>query len=133
MGAIDTSDATLASLLAADEMVRYALLCEARTCSRIDASNPIDRVLRQFEEMIDRFAAQGIDTAQQRAGGGKSPAAAGRWLAAGTSADISSASELFLDARLAKRRLLFRDPDLAPSKTSCSSSATPTSRRTTTA
>ena len=114
VGALDTSDATLASLLAADEMVPYAFLCEARTCSRIDPSNPIDRVLRQFEEMIDRFAAQGIDTAQQRQEAANLRQRLVGWLAAGTSADPSLARELFLEARQAKRRLMFRDPTLEP-------------------
>ncbi len=103
VGPLDTSDATLASLLSHGDTVPYAFLCEARTCSRIDESGPIERVLKQFEEMIDRFASQGIDTTPER-----------KQLVELRKRSVTSAEGLFLEARAAKRRLMFRDPTLAP-------------------
>ncbi|MHB8899121.1 MAG: HzsA-related protein [Thermoguttaceae bacterium] len=114
VGPLDTSDATLASLLAADELVAYAFLCEARTCSRIDPTGPIERVLGQLEEMIDRLASQGIDTSGERQEAAELRQRLEGWLAAGQSADPGPTRELFVDARQAKRKLMFRDPALQP-------------------
>lgn len=107
VGPLDTSDATLASLLAVRETIPYAFLCEARTFSRIDPTDPVERMLRQFEEMIDRFAVQEIDTTRER-----NELAALRERAAGPL--DRAAAGLFLDARMAKRHLMFRDPALKP-------------------
>lgn len=103
VGPLDTSDGKLASLLAAGDLIQYAFLCEARTGSRIDPSDPIDRVLRQFEEMIDRLASQGIDTRRER-----------EELAELRRQTNRPAEALFRAAREAKRRLMFRDPNLEP-------------------
>ncbi len=108
VGPLDTSDATLAALLAEDETIPYAFLCEARTCSRIDSSDPVDRVLKQFEEMIERLASQGIDTTAER-----KELAELQQLSA-VSMEPGPATELFYQARLAKRHLMFRDPALKP-------------------
>ena len=113
-----------------DGLVRYAFLCERATWQRISTTDslsplfadrpalsggepywgrmarmkPAGRVLAQMEEMIARLAAKGVDVA----GEGKELAALRLRLAAGDD------EALYLDARLAKRRLMFRDPDLAP-------------------
>ena len=73
---------------------------------------PIARTLRQMDDLIDRLAIRGLDLAAERA----QRASLQRRLAElNTSADNDLAAEaLYLEARLAKRRLFFRDPDLAP-------------------
>ncbi len=114
VGPLDTSDATLASLLNAEELIQYAFLCEARTCRRIDESSPAERVLRQYGEMIDRLASQNVDTSAEREQAAKLQKRLEAWLAAGEKADRDAGVTLFLDARMAKRRLMFRDPALRP-------------------
>lgn len=111
-----------------DGLVRYAMLCERATWSRMNATDhlsplrreipywsriarmdPLARTMVQFEEMIARLASKGVDTsaeARQLASLRSRLAKAGE-----RAADDNT---LYLDARLAKRRLLFRDPDLAP-------------------
>ncbi len=111
-----------------DGLVRYAFLCERATWSRMNATDhlsplrrempywsgiarlgPVARTLVQLEEMIGRLTAKGVDTA-----GAVQHLAAlrARQTPAGERAEADEA--LYLDARLAKRRAMFRDPDLAP-------------------
>jgi hypothetical protein len=113
-----------------DGLVRYAFLCERATWQRLSTTDhlsplftdrpalpggemywgriarlkPAERVLTQMEEMIVRLAAKGVDVADA-----KKELAALRQRAA-----VADDEALYLDARLAKRRLMFRDPDLAP-------------------
>ena len=94
-----------------DGLLRYAFGCEQKSLSRVDRGEPLSRVLRQMERMIERFAAKGLDVAPER----KELAELHRRDAELTKArtpDASGALNLYLQARLAKRRLLFRDPDL---------------------
>jgi len=120
--------ASLPDPISYDGLVRYAFLCERATWGRMNAADhlsplrrevpywshvarlgPVARTLVQLDEMVVRLAAKGVDTAgevQQLA------ALRARQAAAGDHAEIDEA--LYLDARLTKRRLLFRDPDLAP-------------------
>ncbi|MFA6563752.1 MAG: discoidin domain-containing protein [Verrucomicrobiia bacterium] len=112
-----------------DGLVRYAFLCERATWQRISTTDhlsplfrdrpalpggapyweriarlkPSERVLTQMEEMIARLAAKGVGVAGER----KELAALRQRLTAGDD------EALYLDARLAKRQLMFRDPDLA--------------------
>ncbi len=113
--------------------VIYAFLKERDTWSRMDAHDylsplvndrpaspggplywgriarlaPLERTLVQFEEMIVRLAALGLEVGTERAElaelrrQAKDPAAA-------------ASDALYLAARQAKRRLFFRDPRLAP-------------------
>ena len=86
----------------ADDLLRYAFLSEAKSFQKIDQAAPAVRVLRQMEEMIARFAQRGLDVAPERA----------------QLADLrhrveSSRESVLVEARHAKRRLFFRDPDLA--------------------
>lgn len=113
--------------------VKYAFLRERETWSRMDATDylsplvhdrpaipggppywgrlarlaPVERVLVQFEQMIERLAALGLEVDRERAqlaefrGKTRDPADA-------------SGDALYLAAREAKRQLFFRDPRLAP-------------------
>jgi len=113
--------------------VTYAFLRERDTWSRMDAKDylsplvndrpatpggppywgrlarlaPLERALVQFEEMLERLAALGLDLGREQAElaelrrQAQDPAAA-------------ASDGLFLAARQAKRRLFFRDPRLAP-------------------
>jgi hypothetical protein len=113
--------------------VTYAFLRERDTWSRMDTKDylsplvndrpavpggppywgrlarlaPLERALVQFEEMLDRLAALGLDLGRERA-----ELAELRRRAQEPAAATSDA--LFLAARQAKRRLFFRDPRLAP-------------------
>ena len=115
--------------------VIYAFLRERETWSRMDAKDylspllidrpampggplywgriarmePLERALVQFEEMIDRLAALGLDVDKER-----SELAKLRRQAENPTAAASDA--LFLAARHAKRALFFRDPRLEPLK-----------------
>jgi hypothetical protein len=83
-------------------------------------ADSLSRVLRQLEEMIDRLAAKGLDVTaergqlqqlrQRKSGLPGEPQADGDDAEPGDAPD----QQLYLDARLVKRRLMFRDPDLAP-------------------
>lgn len=80
--------------------------------SRIARLDPLQRTLVQMEEMIDRLAVKGVDVAQER-----EELAELRERAKALSAnppDSRLADNLYHDARLAKRRLMFRDPELDP-------------------
>ena len=68
---------------------------------------PLERVLVQFEEMIERLAALGLDVSRER-----TELAELRQQAQDPTAAASDS--LYLAARQAKRRLFFRDPRLAP-------------------
>ena len=96
-----------------DALLRYAFQCEQETWSRIDADPPTTRVLKQTEAMLDRIAAKGIDVFAERK----------QWVnlrqreaqLTNTQAQVEEASQAaYLEARMAKRRLFLRDPDLAP-------------------
>ena len=114
-----------------DGMLDYAFRHERATWNRIDAGDalsplrrdrpcepggppywgrlvrlsPLDRVLAQFEEMIERSAKLGLAVENER-----------RELTGlrARSNNGKDADALYQDARLAKRRLFFRDPRLAP-------------------
>jgi len=108
VGALDTSDAAVSAALTRGDLTTYAFLCEARTMARVDRTDPTRRVLAQFAEMIDRSGAKGQDVSAER----KQLAGFTRRKAASPEDDAAKA--LFSEARRAKRRLMLRDPDLAP-------------------
>lgn len=113
--------------------VTYAFLRERDTWSRMDAKDylsplvndrpaapggapywgrlarlaPLERVLAQFEEMLARLEAAGLEVGAERA------ELAGLRRQAQDPAAAAS-DPLYLAARQAKRRLFFRDPRLAP-------------------
>lgn len=77
---------------------------------RLARLTAVERVLTQFEEMIVRLTARGLDTTAER-----TECAVLRHRAAADSGPAAAdADALYLDARHAKRRLFFRDPRLAP-------------------
>ena len=114
-------------------VVEYAFLRERDTWSRMEAKDylspllndrpavtggapywgrlarlsALERTLVQFEEMMARLSAQGVDTAAER-----QELARLRQQAEDPAAAAGDA--LYLAARQAKRRLFFRDPRLAP-------------------
>ena len=108
VGPLDTSDAAVSAALTRGDLTTYAFLCEARTMARVDKTSPIERVLTQLAEMIDRSAGKQMDVSAER----RQLAGFIRRNAAAPKDDAAKA--LFAEARLAKRRLMLRDPDLAP-------------------
>jgi len=94
-----------------EDLLRYAFANEDRTWRRIDPSDSLARVLAQMEAMIGRFAAKGIDVSKEREHLADLRRREQTLRAAATAEDRE---EAFFDARLAKRRLMLREPDLAP-------------------
>ena len=106
-----------------EALVRYAFLCERATWQRMNATDhlsplakeipywtriarlgPTERALVQFDDMIGRLEAKGVDVAQARAD----------LASLRTRFATGDGEEVYLDARTAKRRLMLADPDLAP-------------------
>jgi len=92
------------------ELLHYAFECEDLTWRKFDSSDSASRVLRQMEEMLERFSGQGLDVSKERRElvefrrrerllEESSPTAARR-------------QEHFFQIRMAKRRLFFRAPEL---------------------
>jgi hypothetical protein len=122
-----------------DDLLRYAFLCERATWLRLPAGDhlsplvierpalpggspywgriarldPLERTLVLMDEMIERLAAKAVDVAAERI---ELASLRQRQAALGPaeSRDAAAGQSLYLDARAAKRRLMFRDPDLAP-------------------
>ena len=80
--------------------------------ARIARLDPLDRTLTQFAEMIARLEARGLDVAMEREELQRLQDRRDAWKAASHREDLAY-DQLYYDARLAKRRLMFRDPDLA--------------------
>jgi hypothetical protein len=94
-----------------DALLRYAFLCEQETWSRVDKDAPVDRVLKQMEAMLERLAAKGVDVTAERQEWASLKRR--RAQAAEKPADNSDAGEAeYLEARMAKRKLFLREPDL---------------------
>lgn len=74
--------------------------------------DPIERTLALTEETLERFAAKGIDVAKESAALAKARARHARLLDA-KSPNVAAERKAFFAARVAKRDLLLRDPDLA--------------------
>jgi cytochrome c553 len=119
-------------------LLRYAMLCERATWQRLPENDhlsplqtdrpalpggapywsriaklaPVSRVLLQLEEMIEHMAAKGLAVGAER-----DTLAALRLrqaaLAGDKPPDEKTQVALYLDARMAKRQLMLRDPDLA--------------------
>jgi hypothetical protein len=90
------------------DFLHYAFECENLTWQKIDPSDPLSRVLGQLGQMIERFSARGIDVWRERA------ELEDLRRRAGASALATHKDDLFFAARLAKRRLFLRDPELSP-------------------
>jgi hypothetical protein len=72
--------------------------------------DPASRALSNFEALIERLERKGIDVARERDECSKLR----QEHRAATAGDRAAQRRAFLEARLAQRRLFFRDPDLAP-------------------
>lgn len=93
-----------------DVMLKIAFAEEAASMRRVDRSDPLTRVFRLTEQMLERLAAKGLDVSAERT----ALAALHQRRAALTGlADVEAGNKLYHDARLLKRELMFRDPDLA--------------------
>ena len=94
-----------------EELLRYAFDCEDLTWRKLDPTDSLSRVLRQTEQMLERFSGRGLDVSKERA---EVAEFRRRQLASqGLSAGATNRQELFFEARLAKRRLFLREPELA--------------------
>lgn len=97
--------------LSEEALVRYAFACEARALGKIGITDPVSHVLRQMAELLERFAARGLDLSAEQA----------QWLQLrrrqqvlqASAAEPAAEQELFFSARLAKRQLFLREPSLA--------------------
>lgn len=111
-----------------DGLLRYAFLCEKATWERLDREDHLspliverpaypggppywgrvaklshaERTLTLLEEMIDRLGKKGVDVLAER-----------QRLATLRARQGADGDAVYLEARLAKRQLIFRDPDLA--------------------
>ncbi len=96
------------------DLLHYAFDCEKATGQAVDSQDPIRRVLNQMEEMLTRFEAQGMEAGQERT---MLAALREESLALPRVADTASRQQdLYFRARLAKRQLFLREPQLAPLK-----------------
>ncbi|MHC4170962.1 MAG: discoidin domain-containing protein, partial [Planctomycetota bacterium] len=93
------------------ELLRYAFECEDLTWRKFDPSDSVDRVLRQMEKMIERFASVGLDVSKERGDVREFRLRRRRLQQAAASTEMKQ--ELFFRVRQAKRRLFFRAPELA--------------------
>lgn len=93
------------------ELLRYAFECEDLTWRKLDPSDSARQVLRQMEEMLERFSGQGLDVSKERR---ELVEFRGRErLLQESSPTATRRQEHFLQVRMAKRRLFFRAPELA--------------------
>jgi hydrazine synthase alpha subunit-like protein len=91
---------------AGEDVLRHAFGAEARAFRKVDPRDPLERVLAQYEEMVGRFAARGLDVAAERAALDE--------LRLRPRDRPGARQDALYEARLAKRSLFLRDPDLAP-------------------
>jgi len=115
-------------------LLRYAFRCERHTWRRMDSSDhlsplrverpavpggppywgriarldPLDRVVELMDDMARRLSAKGLDVSREL----EQVAAFRRRRA--ERPDEAAGDALYMEARLAKRRLMLRDPDLRP-------------------
>ena len=89
-----------------EDLLRYAFATEEANFRKVDATDPLRRTLQQMEEMVGRFAGRGIDVSRER-----------MELSELRQREPTSLStnrqELAYQARLAKRHLFLREPELA--------------------
>ncbi|MHB1034750.1 MAG: HzsA-related protein [Pirellulales bacterium] len=119
-----------------DALVQYAFLWERETWYRMSRNDPLSpyvvdhpalpgggpywrelsqldclaRVLRQMDDMLNRLAVRGLDVSVERR---EIAELRRRRAALGPAMEDEAEQDLYLAARLAKRRLMFRDPELA--------------------
>jgi len=87
-----------------EDLLRYAFANEEASFRKLDGGDALRRVLQQFGEMIERFAGRGLDVSSERV-----------QFAQFRQQERTSATnraELTFAARLCKRQLFMREPDL---------------------
>ncbi|MCX5654674.1 MAG: discoidin domain-containing protein [Planctomycetota bacterium] len=94
-----------------EALLAYAFSCEEQSWSKIGPEDPLARVLKQMEGMLERLAAKGLDVSAERRQWSEFSQRLQGWQAAKPAA--ATEWDVFFKARLAKRRLMMRDPDLA--------------------
>ncbi|MBE0536228.1 MAG: discoidin domain-containing protein [Phycisphaerae bacterium] len=92
------------------DLLRYAFECEDLTWRTFDPSDSARRVLRQMEEMIARFAAEGLNVSAEQDQLAKFRRRED--LLEGTGPAAPQRQQFFFEVRAAKRRLFFRAPQL---------------------
>lgn len=99
-------------LLQETDLLRYAFECEKTTWQAVDAQDPVNRVLDQMERMLGRFEGRGIGVARERA---ELAALRRESLELPRSTETGERQhDLYFRARMAKRQLFLREPQLAP-------------------
>lgn len=92
------------------DLLHYAFECEDMTWRKFDPTDSVARVVRQMEEMLSRFSAQGLDVSVERRQLAelrrREPALQGLPEAS------TERQEHFFEVRMAKRRLFLRAPEL---------------------
>ncbi len=97
--------------LSGDGLLRYAFECEDLSWQKADSTDALTRVLRQMEAMIKRMSAAGLDVSgamEEVSDFRRSEKALEN-----RTQDYYEREKLLFDARMAKRRLFLRDPQLA--------------------
>jgi hypothetical protein len=94
------------------DLLRYAFACEESNWRKVDTNEPVSRVLRQMDAMIERFASGGLDVSRERAQLSNLRQQEQELSQAGAAS--ARPQELGHEARLAKRQLFLREPELAP-------------------
>ncbi|MCS7237526.1 MAG: discoidin domain-containing protein [Thermoguttaceae bacterium] len=138
-GPVYTGPVQLPARASYEELVVYAFQCERHSWSKISDQDhlsplrsdrpavpdgppywgrlcrmePVERTLFLFEELLERLAKKGVDVSAEEAELGR---LCDRWktLRAQYPRDLLQEERLYLEARWAKRRAIFRDPELAP-------------------
>jgi len=100
------------SPLSEDELLPYAFSCEERTWHKAQATDSIERVLAQMQGILDRLEKKGLNVSGERTELARLRSREKSWRTSPTR-DRSAEWDLFYAARLAKRRLFLRDPDLS--------------------
>ncbi|MCY2955348.1 MAG: hypothetical protein NTU53_25760 [Planctomycetota bacterium] len=95
-----------------DQLLRYAFTCEERSFAKLQAIDSTDRVLTLMQGVVDRLAGKGLDVSTERNELAHIRQAHEAVRQSGRG-DRNLEWDTFWKARLAKRRLLLRDPDLA--------------------
>ncbi len=94
-----------------DDFLRYAFECEDLTWGKFQPGDPVERVLRQMEGILERFSAQGLDVSAERREAAEFRRRQRRLQ--GSRPTAAERQEHFFEARMAKRRLFLRAPELA--------------------
>ena len=91
--------------------VRYAFECEQLMWQKAYGGDLVDRVFGQMDEILIRFSSQGLDVSKETAE--LATLRLQKKVRDKSGANETEMNELFYHARLAKRQLFFRAPELA--------------------